>query len=74
MDHKFTEQLGQWLNSPDNERDYSVGALFTFGAEPPKENNIIVYDDFVTTGTTMISMRNLLLSLKKNLFFLLDFQ
>ena len=28
MDHKFTEQVGQWLNSPEAERDYSVGALF----------------------------------------------
>ena len=27
MDHKLTEQLGQWLNSPDDERDYRVGAL-----------------------------------------------
>ena len=36
---------------------HRVGAVFTFGAEPPKENNIIVFDDFVTTGATMISMR-----------------
>ena len=28
MDHKFTEQVGQWLNTPEAERDYSVGALF----------------------------------------------
>ena len=48
---------------------HRVGAVFTFGAEPPKENNIIVYDDFVTTGATMISMRNLLLPLEKNLVF-----
>ena len=27
MDHKLTEQLGQWLNSPDDERDYRIGAL-----------------------------------------------
>ena len=48
---------------------HRVGAVFTFGDEPPKENNIIVYDDFVTTGATMISMRNLLLPLEKNLVF-----
>ena len=48
---------------------HRVGAVFTFGAEPPKESNIIVFDDFVTTGATMISMKNLLEPLKKNLFF-----
>lgn len=48
---------------------HRVGAVFTFGAEPPKENNIIVFDDFVTTGATMISMKNLLEPLGKNLEF-----
>ncbi len=48
---------------------HRVGAVFTFGAEPPKERNIIVFDDFVTTGATMISMRNLLMPLQKNLIF-----
>lgn len=28
MDHKFTEQIKQWLETPDKERDYTVGALF----------------------------------------------
>ena len=48
---------------------HRVGAVFTFGAEPPKENNIIVFDNFVTTGATMISMRELLRPLGKNLVF-----
>ena len=59
---------------------HRVGAVFTFGSsfaerlrsknEPPiKEANIIVFDDFVTTGATMISMRDLLLPLGKNLVF-----
>lgn len=48
---------------------HRVGAMFTFGAEPPKEHNIIVFDDFVTSGATMISMRELLLPLGKNLVF-----
>ena len=48
---------------------HRVGAVFTFGAEPPKERNIIVFDDFVTTGATMISMRELLNPLGKNLVF-----
>lgn len=28
MDHKFTEQIGKWLNTPEADRDYSVGALY----------------------------------------------
>lgn len=48
---------------------HRVGAVFTFGAEPPKERNIIVFDDFVTSGATMISMRELLRPLGKNLVF-----
>ena len=48
---------------------HRVGAVFTFGKTPPTEANIIVFDDFVTTGATMISMRDLLLPLGKNLVF-----
>ncbi len=28
MDHKFTDQIKQWLEKPEDERDYSVGALY----------------------------------------------
>ncbi len=28
MDHKFTEQIKQWLDTPEAERDYTVGALY----------------------------------------------
>lgn len=28
MDHKFTEQIKQWLEKPEDERDYAVGALY----------------------------------------------
>lgn len=28
MDHKFTEQIKQWLETPESERDYTVGALY----------------------------------------------
>lgn len=48
---------------------HRVGAVFTFGKQPPSEHNIIVFDDFVTTGATMISMKNLLEPLGKNLIF-----
>ncbi len=27
MDYKFTELVGKWLNTPEAERDYSVGAF-----------------------------------------------
>ena len=48
---------------------HRVGAVFTFGKQPPPEHNIIVFDDFVTTGATMISMKKLLEPLGKNLVF-----
>ena len=48
---------------------HRVGAVFTLSGEPPKERNIIVFDDFVTTGATMISMKNLLEPLGYNLVF-----
>ena len=48
---------------------HRVGAVFSFGAEPPIERNIIVFDDFVTSGATMTSMRELLLPLGYNLVF-----
>lgn len=28
MDNKFTEQIKQWLETPEAERDYMVGALY----------------------------------------------
>ena len=28
MDHKFTENIKQWLETPSDQRDYSVGALY----------------------------------------------
>lgn len=68
-------QLGLLLGIPFYEdiaechSKHRVGAVFTFGAEPPKERNIIVFDDFVTTGATMISMKNLLEPLGYNLVF-----
>ena len=48
---------------------HRVGAVFTLVKEPPTERNIIVFDDFVTTGATMISMRDLLQPLGYNLIF-----
>lgn len=28
MDHKFTQQIKEWLEQPQSERDYTVGALY----------------------------------------------
>lgn len=71
----ISARLGELLNIPFYEdvaechSKHRVGAVFTFGSEPPAESNIIVFDDFVTSGATMISMRNLLMPLGKNLVF-----
>ena len=71
----ISARLGSLLGIPFYEdiaechSKHRVGAVFTFGKQPPSENNIIVFDDFVTTGATMISMRNLLMPLQKNLVF-----
>ena len=45
-----------------------IGAVFTLNILP-KENNCIVFDDFVTTGSTLKAMRTLLLENKKNCVF-----
>ena len=71
----ISARLGSLLGIPFYENvaechsKHRVGAVFSFGAEPPKERNIIVFDDFVTSGATMISMRELLLPLGYNLVF-----
>lgn len=46
---------------------HRVGAVFELGCKPPSEPNLIVYDDFVTTGATMTSMVNLLRPLGYNI-------
>ena len=28
MDHNFTKLIGDWLNTPESKRDYTVGALY----------------------------------------------
>lgn len=47
---------------------HRVGTVFTANNIPP-QRNIIVFDDFVTTGQTLVSMQNLLVSLGKNCVF-----
>ena len=45
-----------------------VGAVFDAN-NIPAEPNVIVFDDFVTTGSTLLAMKNLLQSLGKNCVF-----
>ena len=47
---------------------HRMKAVFTAG-NIPKEPNIIVFDDFVTTGQTLASMKQLLTTYGKNLVF-----
>ncbi|MCM1293124.1 MAG: phosphoribosyltransferase [Bacteroides sp.] len=75
----ISERLAEMLGIPFYEdiaechSEHRVGALFTLGPKynnvPPRERNIIVYDDFVTTGATMIPMKELLQPLGYNLVF-----
>ena len=47
---------------------HRVGTVFTANNIPP-HRNVIVFDDFVTTGQTLVSMQNLLLEHRKNCVF-----
>lgn len=44
MDNKFTEQIRLWLETPENERDYTVGALFLLKLS----GNQIMYKNIIT--------------------------
>ncbi len=45
-----------------------VNAVFVLN-RLPKERNVIVFDDFVTTGQTLLAMKNLLSRHEKNIIF-----
>ena len=68
----ISERLGQMLEIPFYEdvafchTKQRVNAVFELNVLP-KEPNVIVYDDFVTTGQTLAAMRRLLQPLGKNL-------
>ena len=59
----FYEDLAEYHSK------HRVGAVFSLSAQPRKEHNIIVFEDFVTTGATIISMRELLMPLGYNLVY-----
>ena len=68
----ISERLGQMLEIPFYEdvafchTKQRVNAVFELNVLP-KEPNVIVFDDFVTTGQTLAAMRRLLEPLGKNL-------
>ena len=70
----ISERLGQMLGIPFYEdvafchSKQRVNAVFELNVLP-REPNVIVFDDFVTTGQTMCSMKKLLAPLGKNLVF-----
>lgn len=45
MDHKFTELIRKWLETPENERDYVVGALYILKLS----GNQILYKNLVAS-------------------------
>lgn len=70
----ISERLGELLGIPFYEdvafcnSRHRMGAVFDLNVLP-EEPNIIIFDDFVTTGQTLLSMKNLLEPLGKNLSF-----
>ncbi len=70
----ISERLGQMLEIPFYEdvafchTKQRVNAVFELNVLP-KEPNIIVYDDFVTTGQTLAAMKKLLIEYGRNLQF-----
>lgn len=58
----ISAEIGRQLDIPFYEdlvecnSKHRVGAIFSLVGTPPKEKNIIVFDDFVTTGSTMHSI------------------
>ena len=70
----ISERLGQMLEIPFYEdvafchTNQRVNAVFELNVLP-KEPNVIVYDDFVTTGQTLAAMKRLLNAHNKNCFY-----
>ena len=68
---RIAEQLGEALGIPfyydcaHCRSKQRVGAVYDAN-NIPREHNVIVFDDFVTTGSTIQAMKNLLHSLGKN--------
>lgn len=71
---RISELIAKQLNIPFYEdvafchSKQRIGAVFTMN-RLPKEPNCIVFDDFVTTGSTLKAMRNVLTEHHKNCVF-----
>lgn len=71
---RISEQIAAKLRIPFYEDVCSchskqrLNAVFTVNVVP-KEHNVICFDDFVTTGQTLLSMKNALMPFGKNLVF-----
>ena len=71
---RISERIASLLNIPFYEdvafcqSKQRIGAVFLLNCLP-KEPNCIVFDDFVTTGSTLEAMRNLLADNHKNCIF-----
>lgn len=70
ISEKIAEQLGIpfYEDCAECRTKHRMGAVFTAN-NIPTEPNIIVFDDFVTTGQTLCSMKTLLKPLDKNCIF-----
>ena len=72
---RIAERLGEALGIPfyydcaHCRSKQRVGAVYNAN-NIPIEHNVIVFDDFVTTGSTILAMKNLLHSLGKNPVFI----
>lgn len=72
---RIAEKLGEALGIPfyydcaHCRSKQRVGAVYNAN-NIPIEHNVIVFDDFVTTGSTILAMKNLLHSLGKNPVFI----
>ena len=58
MDNKFTELIKQWLETPSNQRDYSVGALYLLklsGNQIMYRNVVAQIEDLITTHSVPLN-------------------
>ena len=58
MDNKFTELIKQWLETPSNQRDYSVGALYLLklsGNQIMYRNVVAQIEDLITNHSVPLN-------------------
>ena len=58
MDNKFTELIKQWLETPSNQRDYTVGALYLLklsGNRIMYRNVVAQIEDLITNHSVPLN-------------------